>query len=448
MGTCNRCRSTSCTCTRSSCSNPTPYYVETDSCLEDNCQKIYINQFALGLTIQSSWNVPQCGGSAVLEVPGIVALPVGEYIHHPTYGYFEIVSFDSQSEQMSVQNPCFTENSPPGTEIPPCTTFTVTPPPCCEDVGQDGVFLAVDFTAPADGTCIDITVTEQTGLIAGNNISIGTGIYLLNEIKANNVLNICNEGEGIIPGTSVIAKTFSGQYQYPIQMITINACAQAEGLFGKVMICDGLTQRTLTGPSNGLLLTLSDFNTGVAEYSGNETAARMAADTTLQNNINNLTASINALRGHTYSNLSAAKASGVNSLFPSVSSNVATVVVSNTSVAFEMAVFSSFVARISGSIQGANTDDLVVTFDLKIDNFGSGYISAVTHTETFFARTDVDTPMYRQLVWSGFSGPLAVSSSDTIRARLDVSWVGAGASLFGLDNFDVAITTMAVAVEP
>lgn len=438
---CSRCHRTPCGCNQVSCANPTPYYAQVDVCAEDNCQKIYYNQFSLGLKIESSWNVPQCGGAAILNVPGVIAIPVGEYLHNPIYGYFQIISFDAIQEQISIQNPCLTDNSPPGTEVPPCTMFTIGPPPCCDNVGQDGVFVAVDFTAPADGDCIDITVTDEIGLIAGNDVSIGTGIYLLNEIKSNNIINICNQGEGIIPGTPVIAKNIAGLFQYRVQLITVNPCAQTPVTSGKVQVCDNLTGKILTGGSNGQLLTLTDFTTGEAAYSSNETNARITAD-------NNLTASIQALRGFTLSDLSVAKAGGVVPFLPVFISNTASITVNNTSVAYQMAVFCTFIARCQGAtIAGANTDQVELRFDLEIDVFGSGFISVIQHDEAFYLKTDTASPMDREVTFAGFAGPLATTSSDSINARLTVTLLSAFGG-YGMSNCDVSVSAICVAVQP
>lgn len=227
--TCNKCNSTtSCSCSSLTGSTGTPYYASADCCLEDSCTKIYYQQYALGFSIESSWNIPQCGGAALVKVPGVTTAPIGSYLWNSSFGYFQIVSFDVASETMSISNPCLQGNASPGVEVPRCTVFTVGPPPCCEDTPQSnpqsGVYLKIDFTAPGDGICIPITVTSLENLAAGDEISLGSGIYSIQSIDSSDVITICNDGNGITPGTSVIATDLLGQYVYPIYTVS-NCCA-------------------------------------------------------------------------------------------------------------------------------------------------------------------------------------------------------------------------------
>lgn len=260
---CSSCNSSPC-----SCLSPVqqPYYACAPVCAEDHTKNVYINQMSLGVTIQSAWNIPLCGASAVLSVPGLSAVSVGSFIWHDSYGYYEIVAGDTVNQTITVQNNCDASNASPGTQVPACTTFVVTPPSCCEDTGQDGVFVAIDFTAPANSTCLDITLTAVTGLIAGNNVQIGSGVYRLSEVKANNVVNICNDGEGILPGTSVIAQDFAGRYQYPVIQLSVNACVSTPATPGSVIACVSGSQKILDGATAGHVITLVDPATNTASY--------------------------------------------------------------------------------------------------------------------------------------------------------------------------------------
>lgn len=268
---CSTCRTIPCRCTIPCTSYPgttlvpQPFYAAGVACKEDHTNNVYVQQFAYGILIQSSWNIPLCGGAAILSVPGTYAVSVGSYIWNSNFGYFQIVSFDAVAQTISIQNPCFTDNAAPGVEVPACTTFAVGPEPCCEDVGQTGIFVKYDFTAPADGDCIDITLTFIDGLITGNNLQIGSGIYKLNEVKANDVVTICNQGEGITPGTPVIAQNINGQYQYPVIQLSINPCEQPVIGTGAIIACDTNGMSPITG-SNGYVFTIDDAVTGSGTF--------------------------------------------------------------------------------------------------------------------------------------------------------------------------------------
>lgn len=257
---CNRCQALPCQCVQE------PYYVDSPMCAEDHTTKVYVQQMALGLPIQSAWNIPLCGGSAQLSVPGLSAVSVGSYIWHEAYGYYEIIAADLVAKTITVQNNCDSANASPGTQVPPCTTFVVTPVPCCDDQ-TSGVCVELDFTAPAVDACLDITLSSVEGLIVGSNLQIGSGIYRLNEIKSNNVVNICNDGEGITPGTPVIAKNFAGDYQYCIIQLGVNPCNAEVIAEGKVLACgEGNVQAPLDVPEDKGVLIGFDGTTNEAKF--------------------------------------------------------------------------------------------------------------------------------------------------------------------------------------
>lgn len=219
---CSKCGTS--TCSGSSCASGTAYYNSADVCEEDNCKKIYCNQFTFGVCPDVSWNVPSCGQTALLSVPGVQGASIGSYIWHTAYGYFQVVSVDADKGLLGVVNTCLTGNADPGTQIPKCTCFTVSPPPA--DVAANSElfpYVAIDFTAPADSTCLAITVTTISGLSVGDIISIGSGFYEIDSFISDTVINICNTGDGILPGTSVIAQDSFGIYQYPI-FVTSSCC--------------------------------------------------------------------------------------------------------------------------------------------------------------------------------------------------------------------------------
>lgn len=264
---CSSCGSTNCSsglC--SSCSSSIPYYSQTGVCAEDHCQKIYQQQFFFSVCPQVSWNVPLCGQTAILSVPGVAGAVVGSFLWNEVYGYFEINSVDSARGQIGIVNNCTVGNASPGTQIPACTCFIVTVPPAV-DTTQSGNCLTVDFTAPALDDCIDITLNSTTGLTASDTIQIGTGFYFIEEVKPDNIITICNHGEGITPGTPVIAYDANGNFQYCVSVISSNPCDRDAESPGKVLICgeNGITV-PLDGNTPGWVVTLEDGTTDEASY--------------------------------------------------------------------------------------------------------------------------------------------------------------------------------------
>jgi len=216
---------------------PTPFYSCAPACPESHVQKITIQQFSADIKIADSWNIPGCGEPAVINAISLRAIVVGSYIWNPEFGYFEVTAFNSGTGQITVLNHCNDGNAAPGTNVPECTEFTVSDPPCaCVNTSQ--VCVAIDFTAPANDACIDITLTTIGTIEAGDIIGIGSGRYYVDHIVSSTIINICNQGEGITPGTPVIALNSAGDYQYCISIIE-TCCSQIEAEFP-----DGLTPCT------------------------------------------------------------------------------------------------------------------------------------------------------------------------------------------------------------
>jgi hypothetical protein len=218
---CSRCSSSSCT----GCSGVVPYYSLTPVCEEDNCEKIYVDQFSFALCPTNSWNVPLCGQTSILKIQGVQGVSIGSYLWHTQYGYFEVTSVNTDTGEVGITNNCTTGNASVGTQIPACTCFVVTAAPAdAADPSDLFPYVAIDFTAPAVSDCIDITVTTINGLTVGDIISIGTGFYSIASFTNSTVMNICNDGEGILAGTAVIATDVAGNYVYPISVVS-SCCA-------------------------------------------------------------------------------------------------------------------------------------------------------------------------------------------------------------------------------
>jgi len=274
---CTVCGSSSSSCSCASASSagccapvpatPTPYYQCASPCEQDHTKKIVIQQFYTTIKVDNSWNVPACGESAVLSVAGLKSVEIGGFVWNSEYGYFEITAFNAATGEITVINNCTEGNAAAGTNVPACTDFIVTAPPC--ECGEDtDVCVAIDFTAPDVDDCIDITLTGTNGLTAGDTVQIGSGFYLLSEIKPNNIVTICNQGDGITPGTPVIAKDANDNYQYCLSIISVNPCSRDAITEGVNIVCDseGPVLTPLTGAAEGYVLTLVDPDLETAAY--------------------------------------------------------------------------------------------------------------------------------------------------------------------------------------
>jgi hypothetical protein len=235
-------------------------------CQQDNTQKIFIQQFRADVKIEGSWNIPDCGEESIVFVSGLKGIVVGSYLWNPTYGYYEVTAFDISRGLVTLLNHCTTGNATAGTNVPGCTEFTNTVPPC--DCGDDSqVCVAIDFTAPAEDACLDITLTNTTGITAGDTIQIGSGFYFLQAIKPNEVVTICNQGEGIAPGTPVIARDANDNYQYCISVISTNPCSRTPDYYAPVLACnDDGAAAPLDGSDYGWVVSMVEPTTNAAQY--------------------------------------------------------------------------------------------------------------------------------------------------------------------------------------
>jgi hypothetical protein len=235
-------------------SSPQPYYACAPACKEDNKQKIYITQYSTTVKVVSSWNVPACGEEATVSIPGLTSVVIGSYLWNEQFGYFEVTAFDSGLQQVTILNNCNDGNATPGTNVPACTLFVNTSPPA-NTADSNTPCVEIDFTAPAVGDCIDITLSTTTGITAGDTVQIGTGFYRVSTIKPNNIITICNDGEGITPGTPVIAKDANDNYQYCLQVISNSPCDREPILDGAIVSCsEGGILGTLIVPEEGWVL--------------------------------------------------------------------------------------------------------------------------------------------------------------------------------------------------
>ena len=281
LSSCGTCGCNTCSCGGSRCSSvcgctvpgtscPEPYYSQDPFCQEDHARNQYIVSLYTTLKVTASWNIPACGTTAVINFASLKSLVVGSNLWNPTYGYFEVTAVDLDTGNVTVKNNCVDGNAAVGTQVPACADFVVTPPPCCTGGGGQNPglnpYVAIDFTAPAVSTCLDITVTSVNGLSVGHLVQIGSGTYRVSGISSATVINICNDGAGITPGTSVIAKNAGGDYQYPIILIDSNVCNNTAVTSGAILVCKAGIEQPLSGLSDGMVPILTDSTTNTVEF--------------------------------------------------------------------------------------------------------------------------------------------------------------------------------------
>lgn len=254
-GTCDQQLTPGCS-TRCGCQTanptPTPYYLQGGGCQESHDRVVVQNRYAAALSTKSDAIVPACGGTTVLTVDGLVSIPVGAYVWSAVIGgYLKVVSFDYVQGQIVVENDCSVDGGTPGASIPRCSLFIITPPPqTLSSIGPSSLypFVAVDFTAPANGNCLDITVTNVNGLVVGKNVQIGSGTYRVDSIISATSIRICNDGAGLTPGSVVDAQDSNGNYVVPIILIDASPCTNPEVLTGALVVCkDGIQQPLAAG---------------------------------------------------------------------------------------------------------------------------------------------------------------------------------------------------------
>lgn len=259
-------------CGNTQYANPTPYYSNVPVYGQDHTRTIIEQELAAGLSVQNSWNIPACNGSSVLQIPGLTNAVNGSYLWNPSYGYFKVISFNNSNSTVVIQNDCHITNQAVGTQIPACTTFIVVDTPATTAVaGTGGVgsaapYLAVDFTAPAIGSCVTITVTTSAGFAVGKNIQINASTYRVSSIVSGTLMSICNDGIGAVPGSSVFAKDSSNVLQYPIAIIDTNACTNTAVTSGAILVCKNSVTQPLSGATLGMVPVLTDVVNNTVEY--------------------------------------------------------------------------------------------------------------------------------------------------------------------------------------
>lgn len=250
--------------------SPTPYYLQGGGCQESHDRVVVQNRHATAISTKSDAVVPACGGTTTLLVDGLISIPIGAYLWSAVIdGYLKVVSFDYVQGQVVVENDCAVNGGTPGASIPKCTLFLVTPPPSASgSVGPSSLypFVAVDFTAPANGNCLDITVTNTNGLVVGKNVQIGSGTYRVSLIQSATIITICNDGAGVTPGTVIDSQDSSGNYIVPIILIDASPCTNPVTATGAIVTCKDGIQQPLDAQSVGQIPVVVNAETNEVQF--------------------------------------------------------------------------------------------------------------------------------------------------------------------------------------
>jgi hypothetical protein len=234
---------------------------------ESHCQTIVQAQYVTAISTSNSFNVPACAANAIVTFPGLTKIQIGSYLWNSTYGYYEVVSFDYASGQVTIKNLCAAGYASPGTLVPACALFTVVDPTdFASGATQTGVFVASSFVAMSVGNCLSIQVTNIVGLMVGGNVQIGSGIYRISDIVSPTIITICNDGDGAVAGTVVPATDASGLYVTPITPISTNACTNTASLTGSLLVCHNNVQAPLDATMVGQIPVVIDATTNEVEF--------------------------------------------------------------------------------------------------------------------------------------------------------------------------------------
>lgn len=241
---CSACNYTPCRCSnpqfsprvaRSSCEPCAipvqPYYQQIKVCAEDNRQIIRTQILTGVFKNKDAFAMPACGASIRVVFDAVGDIPVGAWLWSMGLGYLTIQGFTSSTGEIQLLNECpstnCTNQAAPGTPIPKCSLFVVLAPNCggaSQGPGTLYPYLNSGFTAPEDGDCIDIAVTNTNGLYVNAVITINTGEYTVTEIKSSTLITICNTGQGLTPGTVVNYQDAADTLIVPIVLLQSNAC--------------------------------------------------------------------------------------------------------------------------------------------------------------------------------------------------------------------------------
>lgn len=243
-----------------------PYYFDAPG-IQDHCPSQVLNVYG-AVKILTSFNLPDCQGSSVVQLDGITRLLIGSYFWNPNFGYLKVKDFNTGTGQVTLENNCESGNAPEGTQVPSCTNFVVTDAPATTNTSLSNIspFLAADFVAPLNGAIQTIGVTNVNGLAVGKNITLAGGTYTLEQIINSTTVVIRNNGLGVVPNTQVFARNSALELQYPITMIDINACSNTAVNSGALMVCKNDLLQPLDAVAVGSVPVVINSTTNEVQY--------------------------------------------------------------------------------------------------------------------------------------------------------------------------------------
>lgn len=263
--TCTRCNQVNCQCGAgqiAGCCTPPlnttcrPFYERVSMCPEDNRRTVIIKEISQVFRNKNSFCMPSCGARVSVIFDGVTDVAVGAWMWAFGIGYLEVTLFNANTGEIQLTNPCPTDcgtQVPAGTPIPACTLFVLSPPICTGANGNSGTqpCLASGFVAPISGACVQIAVTNVNGLSVNKNVSINTGIYRISAINSAVLITICNDGDGLTPGTVVDP---GSNCAVPIILVDNNPCLNEPVLLASVLACNGGVEQPLVGTEIGQIL--------------------------------------------------------------------------------------------------------------------------------------------------------------------------------------------------
>jgi hypothetical protein len=224
-------------------------------CPEDNRKTVIIKEISQVFRNRSAFCMPACSAKVAVVFDGVSDIAIGAWMWSFGIGYLEVESFNAYTHEITLSNPCPTscgDQVPAGTPIPACSLFVVTPPICISG-GGSGTFPCLDsgFIAPVSGACVQIGVTNVNGLSVGKNVAILTGIYRISSIDSAVLITICNDGQGLTPGTNVDPGEGCA---VPIVLIDNNPCLNEQILCGIILGCNDGVIQPIVGSEAGQVL--------------------------------------------------------------------------------------------------------------------------------------------------------------------------------------------------
>jgi hypothetical protein len=97
-------------------------------------------------------------------------------------------------------------------------------------------------------------------------VQISTGIYRIASIVSDTIINICNDGSGVTPGTVIDAIDAAGVYVVPILPVGVALCGGSNDTEGALVICADGVPTILSGSTLGYVPAVTNAVTHDVEF--------------------------------------------------------------------------------------------------------------------------------------------------------------------------------------